>query len=129
MPDDDASEAGAGDGEEGEGGAEEGHDGEGDEPEPLDEEDLVVDDVEAEDAHGVVDVEVARQRAGGKLAPACPIGEMQFSNFFDTQYSTLSCYFWIWDKLSCPRHIKFKSAGIFLPMKAVAVPVLISFSS
>ena len=102
MPDDDASEAGAGDGEEGEGGAEEGHDGEGDEPEPLDEEDLVVDDVEAEDAHGVVDVEVARQRAGGKLAPACPIGEMQFTNFFCTQYHTLSCYFWIWDKLSCP---------------------------
>ena len=46
--------------------------GERDEPEPEDEEDLVVDDVEAEDAHGVVDVEVARQRAGGKLAPACP---------------------------------------------------------
>ena len=105
MPDDDASEAGAGDGEEGEGGAEEGHDGEGDEPEPLDEEDLVVDDVEAEDAHGVVDVEVARQRAGGKLAPASPIREMQFANFFCTQYHTLSCYFWIWDKLSCRHQI------------------------
>ena len=69
MPYDDASEAGTGDGEESEGGAEGRHYGEGDEPEPLDEEDLVVDDVEAEDAHGVVHVEVPRQRPGGKLAP------------------------------------------------------------
>ena len=72
LPYDDASEAGARDGEESEGGAYGRHYRESDEPEPLDEEDLVVDDVEAEDAHGVVDVEVARQRAGGKLAPACP---------------------------------------------------------
>ena len=69
MPYNDSSEAGARDGEKGEGGADGRHDGEGDEPEPLDQEDLVVDDVEAEDAHGVVHVEVARQRAGGKHAP------------------------------------------------------------
>ena len=69
LPYDDASEAGARDGEESEGGAYGRHYRESDEPEPLDEEDLVVDDVEAEDAHGVIDVKVARQRARGKLAP------------------------------------------------------------
>ena len=69
LPYDDASEAGARDGEESEGGADGRHYRESDEPEPLDEEDFVVDDVEAEDAHGVIDVKVARQRARGKLAP------------------------------------------------------------
>ena len=69
MPYDDASEAGARNGEESEDGADERHYRKSDEPEPLDEEDFVVDDVEAEDAHGVVDVKVARQCAGGKLAP------------------------------------------------------------
>ena len=43
--------------------ADDGDDDEEEEPEPLDQEDLVVDDVEAEDAESVVDVDGAGERA------------------------------------------------------------------
>jgi hypothetical protein len=68
IPYDNLPEFWARNGEHGRGGGRDGKDGEGNEPEPLDEEDLVVDDVEAEDAHGVVHVQVARQSARRKLA-------------------------------------------------------------
>ena len=59
LPNDDSPDPGAHDWSGGEEWGTEWDECEGVEPDPLEEEDLVVDDVEAEHAHGVVHVQVA----------------------------------------------------------------------